>query len=114
MRKLVFIVQSWEMLWVKWNFEKCHAAAQGRNVGKELFWFISTHSCHVLIFMLVSCGTPLEARGSYGPEKQHAKINAAPHPFTHPDTNLITYGLLETAEDCRSPEEGDLATTDGC
>ena len=55
---------------MKWNFEKCHAVARGGvgNVGKELFGFISDHSCLCSFFMLVSWGTPLEARGSYGPE----------------------------------------------
>ena len=60
---------------MKWNFEKCHAVARGGvgNVGKELFGFISDHSC-LCSFSCWFHGALhwMEARGSYGPEIQHA------------------------------------------
>ena len=38
-------------------------------------------------------------------------IPTIPRSTPHPDRDLIKHGLSETVEDCRSPEEGDLATT---
>ena len=76
MRKLVFIVQSWSMGDALGEVElrevPCSSARWGWECWEGAVWIYFWPFLPMLIFMLVSWGTPLEARGSYGPEIQHA------------------------------------------
>ena len=50
----------------------CSSARWGWECWEGAVWIYFWPFLPMLIFMLVSWGTPLEARGSYGPEIQHA------------------------------------------